>query len=245
MPRKAIQHGTRSGYKAGCRDRISCPGGESGTTCIDAANIYNRELREAHKQARARNPVTAGTRPSASGLRVRISSPRSEPRDAGNPGGTWPNPDMPVYDPPDSLVDAQVTADPEPAESQGDIYNDPDFVVTPKIRDDIRGKLGLYAAVIGIPFETIDPYCGGIFAQNCDSIIAKAIPLIVKSPGAVRFFTSTSGGWLDWIAFLQALWPVIVAIYAHHLARSVTRDNRPAPDPTMPPAPDTYEYSAA
>jgi hypothetical protein len=152
---------------------------------------------------------------------------------------------MPTFDPPDSLRNAEVPADPEPAESRNDVYNDPEFIVTPGMKNDIAGKLGLFAAIIGMPFEAIDPYCGGIFAANVDKMIDAYLPLITRSPGAVKFFMSKTGGWLDWIKALEATWPVVVAVYSHHLARTVQKDQRPNPDPTLPPQPaDNFQYTA-
>lgn len=248
MAINTIQHGTRSGYRHGCKDRNTCPGNEQGLKCIDAANQYNRDMRQAHRDARARRPVSTGPKPRAGGIRVALVPGRSEPRDTGNgqgTGDTWPSPDMPTFDPPDSLTNAQVPGDPEPAESRNDVYNDPEFLVTPGMRNDIAGKLGLFAAIIGMPFEAIDPYCGGIFAANVDNMIGAYLPIITRSPGAVKFFMSKTGGWLDWIKALEATWPVVVAIYSHHLAKTVQRDTRPAPDPTLPPQPaDNFQYTA-
>jgi hypothetical protein len=252
MAINTIQHGTRSGYRHGCRDRNTCPGNEKGVKCIDAANQYNRDMRAAHRQARNRTSVKVGStrrEPRAGGYRVALGIPSSQPRDAGTgpgPGDTWPNPDMPVHDAPDSLVNAQVADDPEPAESGQDVYNQPEFIVTPTMKNDIAGKLGLFAAIIGMPFEAIDPYCGGIFAANVDNMINAYLPIITRSPGAVKFFMSKTGGWLDWIKALEATWPVVVAVYSHHLAKTVQRDNRPRPDATMPPQPaDDFNYTAA
>jgi hypothetical protein len=150
---------------------------------------------------------------------------------------------MPVHDAPESLSNARVTPDPEPGESPQDFDYVPDFVITPGIKNDIAGKLGLFAAIIGMPLETMDPYCGPVFAGNVDNMINSYLPIICRSPGAVKFFQSTSGGWLDWIKALQATWPVIKMAYMHHLARSV---GQPMPDGTMPPmAQDNYQYSAA
>jgi hypothetical protein len=152
---------------------------------------------------------------------------------------------MPVHDAPDSLANAAVEPDPEPDGADRDVYNDPEFIVTPTMKNDIAGKLGLFAAIIGIPFEAIDPYCGGIFAANVDKMIDSYLPLITRSPGAVKFFMSKTGGWLDWIKALEATWPVVTAVYAHHLARTVGKDTRPRPDATMPPSPvDNFAYTA-
>jgi hypothetical protein len=248
MAINTIQHGTRNGYRHGCKDDNTCPKGANGLTCHEASNKYQRELRELRQQSRPRSPVKAGIKPKTGGIRVSLGMSSSEPRDAGNgqvAGDTWPSPDMPVHEAPDSLRNAEVPSDPEPTESQGDVYNDPQFIVTPGMRNDIAGKLGLFAAIIGMPFEAIDPYCGGIFAANVDGMINAYLPIITRSPGAVKFFMSKTGGWLDWIKALEATWPVVVAIYSHHLARTVQTDKRPRPDATLPPQPaDNFAYTA-
>jgi hypothetical protein len=245
MPRKPINHGTRAGYKAGCSDPKTCPGGPTGVKCSEANTQYNRDWR-ALRGSQARNrPTVTVSNPRPSGLRARIvtgSSARSEPQDTEQ---TYPQPAEPTYDPPESLRQAETDPDPEPVAAEHDVYNEPPFIITPKIKADVEGKLGLFAAIVGMPWEAIDPYCGQVFAQNVDNMIGAYVPLILRSPGAVKFLTSTSGGWLDWIRALQATWPVIQAIYAHHLARTVARDKRPMPDATMPPGPDSYAYSAA
>jgi hypothetical protein len=246
MTTQTVQHGTRSGYRHGCRTDAQCPNTPS---CREAAMKYQRDLRQAHQAARARRkPVVAGKKPKTSGIRVVSGLSRSQPHDAQDQGGAADSgtmPDMATFDPPDSLLNARVQDDPEPAESQHDVYNEPEFIVTPAIRNDVAGKMGLFAIIIGLPFEAMDPYCGNIFANNVENIIDKTVPIICRSPGAVKFFTSTTGGWMEWVAMIQAWWPVLTAIYAHHLARTVSRDKHAMPDATMPPAPDSYDYSAA
>lgn len=248
MTVNTIQHGTRNGYRKGCKDDNTCPKGSNGLTCHEASNKYQRDLKQLRNLSRQRTPVRTVIKPGAQGIRVGLGMPRTEPRDTATgpgPGESWPSQDMPTFDPPDSLVNAQVSDDPEPQESGQDVYNQPEFIITPGMRNDIAGKLGLFAAIIGMPFEAIDPYCGGIFAANVDKMIDAYLPLILRSPGAVKFFISKTGGWLDWIKALEATWPVVVAVYSHHLARTVQRDTRPRPDATMPPGGDDFNYTAA
>jgi hypothetical protein len=235
-----IRHGTRAGYKRGCTQDNMCQPNEHGITCRQASNKYQKDLRDLRMSARTRSaPIHARTSPKAPGIRVTVVPPSTEGFDPQD----YPQGDIPTHEAPESLSNARVTPDPEPGESPNDI---PDFIITPGIRNDIAGKLGLFAAIIGMPLEAIDPYCGPIFANNVDNMINSYLPIICRSPGAVKFFQSTSGGWLDWIRALQATWPVIQAAYAHHLSRSVGRDTRTPPDATRPPMPqDNYEYSAA
>lgn len=237
-----IQHGTRAGYKRGCTKDIMCQQNGHGMTCRQASNKYQKDLRDARLEAaNRRNPIHARTLPNTGGIRVQVVTPRSTGDDAPD----FPQSDIPTQDAPESLLNARVTPDSDPDAGPADFDYVPDFVVTPGMRNDIAGKLGLFAAIIGMPLETMDPICGPVFASNVDNMINSYLPIICRSPGAVKFFQSTSGGWLDWIRALQATWPVIKIAYLHHLSRSVGRDTRPMPDGTMPPMrPDNYDYSA-
>jgi len=240
LAKKAVEHGTRAGYRAGCRDNGTTPPCPASPTCNEASNQYQADLRQARREAAARTrPVRTGSKPHITGIRVVTGNTRSETRDTP----TGPMPDMPTHDAPDYLANAVVSDDPEPDQSDNDWYHVPDFVVTPGMRNDIAGKLGLFAAIIGMPLETMDSVCGPVFAANVDNMINAYLPIICRSPGAVKFFQSTSGGWLDWIKALQATWPVIKIAYLHHLARSVGHPENNGVDPLKPPA-DNFNYSA-
>lgn len=236
-----IKHGTRAGYKRGCTKDEMCIPNEHGITCREASNIYQKDRRDLRlNAARRTNPIHARTTPKAPGIRVSVVTPGQRVDDTDN----FPTSDIPVHDAPESLTNARVTPDAEPGPGPEDFEYVPDFIVTPGMRNDIAGKLGLFAAIIGMPLETMDPICGPVFAGSVDNMINAYLPIICRSPGAVKFFQSTSGGWLDWIKALQATWPVIKIAYLHHLARSVGRDNREMPNATMPPQQDNHQYSA-
>jgi hypothetical protein len=250
-PVQPITHGTRQGYRKGCKTDADCPANPS---CRQANNQYTNDLKIAHKRAHPKPPLSVN-RPVTGGLRVTVGN-----RTSGQVGQeSMPIPDVAYVDPPASLLDAQVAPDPSPADMPDGQYvysEEPAFVVTPGIRADAKGKLALFGVLIATPLDMVDPYCGGVLSENLDNMIDKAMPLISRSPAAIKFLTGTSGGIMEWLAFLQACWPVIVAIYAHHLGRSVVRDINTGQfvrvdkqgnkvDATMPPVPETYEYSAA
>jgi hypothetical protein len=153
-----------------------------------------------------------------------------------------------------------VDPDPEPSGEWSNV-SDPvdagDFVITADAMEKIESNLGTYLSVVGMTVEMIDPYCGPILAKNFDTVVKKWAVLISKYPSAAQLFLDEKGGVLfAWIAAIQATWPVIYAIYEHHLSRTVKVDNgvvyrvQKSPDgakrfdPTMPPTPDSYEYSA-
>jgi Lsr2 len=106
--------------------------------------------------------------------------------------------------------------------------------ITPALARDIEGKLALLVAVPAAVWETADPVCGGAFAANLDNAVRKAVPLICQSPAAVRMFT-TGGQWLLWLDLIMALSGTGQAIYAHHVAHTVTVvDGRPVPARRLP-----------
>lgn len=57
---ESLPHGTPYGYYLGCRDRRTCPGDESGTTCSDAQSTKKREAAAA-AGIPARTPVVSAT----------------------------------------------------------------------------------------------------------------------------------------------------------------------------------------
>jgi hypothetical protein len=101
--------------------------------------------------------------------------------------------------------------------------------ITPALSKDITGKLALFLAIPAATWAAVDPACGGAFSENLDTITAKAVPLILQSPEAVRWFTQ-GGKYLLWLDLLIALQPVAQTAYRHHLAGTITVvQGRPVP----------------
>jgi hypothetical protein len=137
----------------------------------------------------------------------------------------------------------------EPAE-------DDEFVINAKSLDTIQENLATYLSVLGITVELIDPFCGPILAENLDNIVKHWSKVIAHYPKAAQLFLDGKGGIIfTWISALQATWPVLYAVYQHHLAKTVTVHNgriynkRSGPvtpdfDATMPPMQPEYQYSA-
>jgi hypothetical protein len=133
-----------------------------------------------------------------------------------------------------------------------------EFVINKAGMELIEDNLGTYLSVLGITLEMIDPYCGPILAENFDNIISKWSKVIARYPRAAKLFMSKDGGTLMvWIGAIQATWPILLAIYEHHLAKNIQTDKqgrvfkvtKPSAnghgetvDATMPPMPD-FEYT--
>lgn len=154
-------------------------------------------------------------------------------------------------DPPPYLT--SVEPDPEPDGSGYPPEPEAEYVLNQAGLEKIQENLGTYLSVVGMTAEMIDPYCGSALASNFDNIVRKWSKIIGHYPKAAELFLDGKGGTvMDWIAGLQALWPVLMAVYHHHLARDIEvrdgrvfrRDGAQRPvDPVMPPM-DDYNYSA-
>jgi hypothetical protein len=145
-----------------------------------------------------------------------------------------------------------VDPDPEPQDADSSRVRDEDFIITKDGMVHIEQNMGTYLSVIGMTLEMVDPYCGPILADNFDNIVGRWSKVVARYPAAAKFFMSEGGGMImDWIGAIQATWPVLYALYEHHLARTVRTDkgrvmrvvgnaNGPDVDATMPPE---YDYT--
>jgi hypothetical protein len=131
--------------------------------------------------------------------------------------------------------------------------DDTDYIINAAGLRKIEENMGTYLSVVGITVEMIDPYCGPILAENFDTIVKRWSKVVANYPKAAELFMDAKGGHImSWIGALQATWPVLYAVYQHHLAHTVTvkdgkifskRDMPSANgvDATMPPQ---FDYSA-
>lgn len=97
--------------------------------------------------------------------------------------------------------------------------------VTKAVIGDIEGKLTLLLSGPVAFWQMADPLCGGAAADNLDNMVRKAVPLIIQSPDAVRWFTKGTQ-FLLWLDLIWAMQPVAQAVYAHHVAATVMLDPR-------------------
>lgn len=160
-----------------------------------------------------------------------------------------------VDEPPDYLH--SVDADPEPAGEWSEV-KDEEFVINAAGMKMIEENMGTYLSIVGMTVEMIDPYCGPILAENFDNMINRWSKVVAHYPKAATLFLDSKGGVLfAWIGALQATWPVLYALYEHHLSKNIkvergqvyrrTGDGTNAPnfDSTTPPMPEQFAYTAA
>jgi hypothetical protein len=125
---------------------------------------------------------------------------------------------------PDYLND--IEPDPEPQSGDWSEVGEEDYVINKAGMVLIEENLGTYMSVLGITLEMIDPYCGPILAENFDNIVGRWTKVIARYPKAAKLFMSKDGGTImTWIGALQATWPVLIAVYDHHLAKNIKTDN--------------------
>ncbi len=90
----------------------------------------------------------------------------------------------------------------------------------------VKADAASFAALVGAPLlalaRTVDPYCGGILADNFAEILDASLPIICRSERVVRFFTSEDSDWLLWLKLAMTLGPVAQAIAQHHVFHTVS-----------------------
>jgi len=130
----------------------------------------------------------------------------------------------------------------------------PPVKITPALTRDIEGKLALLAAVPVAGFAAADPACGGALSDNLNPAIKAAVPLILQSDQAVRWLTE-GGIYIQLLTLAQALMPVMVMGWRHHVSHTITvvnghavpatrlPDGRVVPAADAPPAP-VQDWSA-
>jgi len=113
--------------------------------------------------------------------------------------------------------------------------------VTATVRRDIEAKLGLMLMVPGRIWASRDPLCGGAFIESEPEIRAAAVELICQSADLVAFFEGAGGGFMLWLNLMVACQPVLMTVWAHHIAHSLELREDGAVTAT---APDMAQYAA-
>ena len=113
--------------------------------------------------------------------------------------------------------------------------------VTATVRRDIEAKLGLMLMVPGRIWASRDPLCGGAFIESEPEIRAAAVELICQSADLIAFFEGAGGGFMLWLNLMVACQPVLMTVWAHHIAHSLKLREDGA---VMANAPDMTQYAA-
>jgi hypothetical protein len=92
--------------------------------------------------------------------------------------------------------------------------------VTRAVQRDIAGKTAFWMLILADTWALADPYCARALGEAVPNIARKAAPLLCQSPQLVEWFSRASG-FMQVTELLMAMKPVAVAIFAHHVTRSV------------------------
>lgn len=273
MAREPARHGSNAGYRA----EISATG-EACALCKAAHAEYNRQFtkrgRAAGKHYTERQvimtslPESMGS-PVPSAVRMAPSRPQERTETETGTGltdrfksalGTMlggSDTGFTDTEEPDDYI-REIDPDPEP-DHEGSWEDAPqtDYVINAAGMKKIEDTLGTYLSVVGMTVEMIDPYCGPILAENFDEIVKRWARVIGHYPKAAELFMDGKGGAIfAWIGAIQATWPILYAVYEHHLSKTVrTQDGKIMrlrktdgafvhQDATTPPMPDNFQYTA-
>jgi hypothetical protein len=147
-----------------------------------------------------------------------------------------------------------VEPDPDPMGDDWAEVKPDEFVVTKQHMERIQDNMGTYLSVVSMTLSLADPYCAPN-DDEIDELVKRWSKVIARYPRAAKFFMSEGGGALmDWIGAATATWPILIRLYEHHLSHEIKTDkgqvyrvhpsaNGQPVDATMPPVPDTYDYS--
>lgn len=132
---------------------------------------------------------------------------------------------VPDQDIPDYLH--PIDPDPDPPSDDGwSPVEDEEFVINAAGMRKIEDTLGTYLSVLGMTVEMIDPYCGPIIANNMQNVVVRWSKVIAHYPKAANIFLNETGGVLMlWMGAIQSTWPILYALYEHHLAKTVKVEN--------------------
>lgn len=128
---------------------------------------------------------------------------------------------IPTTDYPDYLHEVD---EPDSDSSEWHVPKDEEFVITPGDMKLIEENMGTYLSVISMTLSLMDPYCAPN-DNEVHALVKRWSKVVSRYPTAARLFMATGGGiLLDWIAAIQATWPILYRIYEHHLAHTIVTD---------------------
>jgi len=92
--------------------------------------------------------------------------------------------------------------------------------VTTKARKEVRETI---EALVDLPIELWkgrDPHCAGVAEEQRDPIVEAFVNFVCKRPAWVAAVTDM-GMSADWLKLIKATYPLVMAIVAHHVTRTV------------------------
>lgn len=96
--------------------------------------------------------------------------------------------------------------------------------VTAAMRREVRETLQVMLELPVMLWERRDPTCAAVAGEQLEPITDAVLAIIVRRPAWVAAFLD-AGASAEWIRLTRALWPVLMTIWAHHVAKTVGQDD--------------------
>jgi len=92
--------------------------------------------------------------------------------------------------------------------------------VSAAVKRRVTDELEAYAKMAALAWSIRDEHCGPILNEQSRAIAESLAELIARNPALVRW-VETSGVVGDWMKLWMAIAPVVSAVRAHHIVKSV------------------------
>jgi hypothetical protein len=124
-------------------------------------------------------------------------------------------------DDPDAEPDDALPADPAPRRRRAGARPAVAGKATAADRRKVKDALTLMFRVVAGGVAMRDPVCGGAAVEACDATVAAVVPIICRNPGMLAWFTASNAPFMDILALLVALQPVVTTVWAHHVTHTI------------------------
>lgn len=87
--------------------------------------------------------------------------------------------------------------------------------------DQVRDALTMLLTVPMWAGQMKDPICGGAVMAEREAIIKSLVPIACRHPAALAFLTGSDAPWMEYLALMTALKPVVQTVWGHHVSHTI------------------------
>lgn len=87
--------------------------------------------------------------------------------------------------------------------------------------DQVRDALTMLLTVPMWAGQMKDPICGGAVMAERDAIIKSLVPIACRHPAALALLTGSDAPWMEYLALMTALKPVVQTVWGHHVSHTI------------------------
>lgn len=89
------------------------------------------------------------------------------------------------------------------------------------VKDAWSVLLGAPAGLIAIK----DPICGGAAVDQVDALAAALTKVTCRNPAMLAWFVGDAAPWMDWLAVVMAVRPIVSTVWGHHVSHSLGQED--------------------